>query len=399
MTKPKKTFANVDELFEHLRSLEVETPEPKDLPELEEGEYFHVEYVRHNPVGDGGYLSNMVDLAHSRHEAAEKLTGLVADTEVYAIHVRRYPQPEQGVHVYDEHNSLAVAQSQAYMQMRRADAWEKAHDEIQAAKADLEAGYDQIVTGLEDTEKAHLHVIGDLMDRIRRVEFQLRLDNTSCSYSEPLSILHLLLGVGVRPDEQWERRMISNAKDKVRTERKHHEAVDLARRTGVWPLAPFTHGGNSQERRCACGQTWHMDEVPPWHNGLECQKPTYAEDVAWAKRTGVWPVAKIKEGSKPPVRVCACGEEWLANMVPQRHNGLECQPEKCETAFNGGPCAGDKSHEGICSPHPKDFLKCVVEDCGHPEERHTTTLPEEGSKPFCAECTGTHYEHAFESRS
>ncbi len=275
MSDEKKKFQTLDELFAHLRSLEV-APEPP-LPPLAENEYLHFEYVQWNPIEEGGHYSNMVDVAHSRDEALSKLRELIGSDYVYAIHVRRYPQKEDGVHAYDEVQPFKVAQSKAYMAELRAEQLDRALEAERRSKQGLEDGYEMIVRGLEDTEKALTRVVEKLMDAMRRTHTQLKRDNQGCSYSEPMDLMNLLFGVGITPDEQWEREMLRDAREAVRKERKHREAVDLAQRTGVWPLAPLV--GASARRRCACGMTWHMDEVPSWHNGLECQPyPGCAEE-------------------------------------------------------------------------------------------------------------------------
>jgi hypothetical protein len=349
-------LVDVCEAYEK-RIAEAKTVAP--LPPLQNDEYLHFEYVEWTSVEDGGYYSNMMQTTASREKGMELLRKLIGDENVFALHVRRYPMPDKGVHAYDEIQRLPVAQSQAYMEGLRADKLDEAYSEVVVAKAELETGYDQLVTSMEDTEKALRSVIDKLMDQMRRTSTQLGRDNKNCTYSEPGALHDLLFGSGVIPDEQWERRMLSKAREDVRRARKHREAVERAMETGNWPVAPFEHGGATERRRCACGKTWHMDEVPPWHNGLQCQAPTHEERVAHAKKTSVWPVAKMKSASGPPIRVCACGQEWAASAVPSRHNGLECRPEKCETSFNGGMCAGDKEHEGQCSPNPADFQRVV----------------------------------------
>lgn len=184
-------------------------------------------------------------------------------------------------------------------------------------------------------------VIGELCLRIERTQQQLRRDNQMCVYSEPLDIMNLL---GRETDAA---RVIQRAREKQRRNPAHK-----------------------------------------------------ARELELAKRTGIWPVARIKEGSNPPVRVCACGQEWLVNSVPSRHNGLECQPEVCQTQFNGGPCAGIKGHSGDCTPNADDIPVqeplCTVEGCGHPEDRHTRELPEEGYREYCTECVQNEY-HSFRS--
>ena len=56
------------------------------------------------------------------------------------------------------------------------------------------------------------------------------------------------------------------------------------------------------------------------------------------------------------------------------------------------PC-DDCSRAEQCPP-------CVNEEplcrCGHPEERHTTSLPEEGREKYCTECDGDAERHSFE---
>lgn len=97
----------------------------KSPPPLGEGEYFHFEYLFFDPEDAETGFSNMVELARVPTGAQELAYKLLGDPHVWAIHIRRYEQPEQGVHLYDETQPLAKAQNEAYAERQRADALQK----------------------------------------------------------------------------------------------------------------------------------------------------------------------------------------------------------------------------------------------------------------------------------
>jgi hypothetical protein len=95
------------------------------MPENEGAEHHHFEYLHFDPDDAETGFSNMVDLSYSRFSAQGLAAKLIADPKVWALHIRRYPQPEQDVHLYDETQHLAKAQNIAYRERKRADTLQK----------------------------------------------------------------------------------------------------------------------------------------------------------------------------------------------------------------------------------------------------------------------------------
>lgn len=92
---------------------------------LAEGEFIHFEYLHFDPDDAETGFTNYVEVSHDRRVAADKAAILIRDPKVWAIHIRRYEQPEQGVHLYDETQHLAVAQNKAYAEHKRAETLQK----------------------------------------------------------------------------------------------------------------------------------------------------------------------------------------------------------------------------------------------------------------------------------
>jgi hypothetical protein len=148
--------------------------------------------------------------------------------------------------------------------------------------------------------------------------------------ADPSEVLQLLVKGSNRPVDELVEKGLMTAREEIRKERKHRDAVEMAKATGVWPLARLE--GASDRRRCACGMTWHMDEVPEHHNGLECQPPKDDEAVE-----------------------CDCGMTWPDGKPDPGHGDMYCRAEPCSTQFDAGPCAGIRGHAGDCTPNADDI--------------------------------------------
>lgn len=92
---------------------------------LGEGEFIHFEYLHFDPDDPETGFSNMVEVTHDHAVAAWTVHRLTTDPKVWAIHVRRIPQPEQDVHLYDETQHLAKAQNVAFRERKRAETLQK----------------------------------------------------------------------------------------------------------------------------------------------------------------------------------------------------------------------------------------------------------------------------------
>ncbi len=117
-----------------------------EIPPLGAGEYIHIEYVQGQRDEDEGpvtHFSNMVDIRRTRESAIDKATRLIADEDVWAIHLRRYEPPEQDVHLYDESQPLARAQGEAHQFRTAYEELSQAFMKLEDAKTSMEAEYER----------------------------------------------------------------------------------------------------------------------------------------------------------------------------------------------------------------------------------------------------------------
>jgi hypothetical protein len=307
-----------------------------ELPPLKDGEYFHFEYVEWNPIEDGGYYSNKVEIANTREKALSKLRELIGSDYVYAVHVRRFPMKEQGVNIFDE-RKLPKSQSNAYMQRLRADKLDKAYEELRTSKMKMEDEYERSSQRQEDDLRARDVVIDILLGHIEATHRKLGRDNVNCVVSEPLEYLNLLVPAHTRPGEEWTRTLLRKALKEVRKRREISETDPADTDPSVCRYA------------CTHPVANHNEELGCTHLGCAC---------------------RYKGGQDEAVE-CDCGMTWPTGKMGPGHGDMWCQ--------------------GV---EPL----CAVEGCGHPEERHTTSLPEEGSEEYCAECDGSVSYHDFKSQ-
>jgi hypothetical protein len=94
------------------------------------------------------------------------------------------------------------------------------------------------------------------------------------------------------------------------------------------------------------------------------------------------------------------GKEWREKYPELVLKATRRNCQCCHFGNHDFPCVCDG--QDCCHPdrHAPDKdvpavpeLMCSV--CHHAEERHTASLPEEGSKDYCTECSGTDEYHAF----
>lgn len=117
---------------------------------LGEGEFIHFEYLHFDPDDPETGFSNYVEISHDRRMAQDKAYLLLGDPKVWALHIRRYEQPEQGVHLYDETQHLAKAQNVAFRERRRAETLQKLLDVAVELNATLE---DQLDRAKEELDR------------------------------------------------------------------------------------------------------------------------------------------------------------------------------------------------------------------------------------------------------
>jgi hypothetical protein len=321
---------------------------------------YDIEYAEFITDEDGdGYFINKYKKAENRDDALAIARELLANNNVAGIHLlfrKANTTSAWQDHGHAQTDLVAKSQNEAFKARKELHALGQQYDELHKAKEDLEEGYDRDVESLNIRLEARDKVIERLLDRIRRTYEQVRRDNNKCTYSEPLEIMNLLAGVGQQPDDQWFKKLLEQALREEKQKAKDRKAVELARRTGVWPLARLD--GAADRRICACGQTWHMDEVPENHNGLECQPEPKKEDPAVECDCGMtWPDGKMGSGhGDMHCQALVCSTQFNGGPCAgiKGHLG-DCSPEKCLTQFNGGPCAGIKGHPGDCSPNADDI--------------------------------------------
>lgn len=154
-------------------------------PPMEAGEYYHIEYLKLIPVEDGGYPSNMVDLARTREDLMTKLKASVADTSVYAIHLRRFEPPVKDVHLYDESQPLAKAQGEAYMLRKAYDQAIAAQDNLGSRLHDLNEHMEWLEECREIGREAQEWVINQLHIKLEEIRIQASRDNDDAVMMEP----------------------------------------------------------------------------------------------------------------------------------------------------------------------------------------------------------------------
>lgn len=80
------------------------------------------------------------------------------------------------------------------------------------------------------------------------------------------------------------------------------------------------------------------------------------ETCACGARNRPFPARHGAKGCAPEIVQCHCGKNWIKGDNPDHHTEAEC------------------------------WIPCRI--CGHHEDRHTESLPEEGSRNYCADCSG-----------
>lgn len=219
-------------------------------------------------------------------------------------------------------------------------------DSIRALRAEHAAETKKLRDSIDTLDRALLYrdclvdeletVIATLCSRIERTQNQLKHDNQQCVYSEPLELMNLL---GRKSDPGP---LINDARSRAR--RAKNEELE-------------------RQEKAASGP-----EVCQY----ACTHPERAHGPVGCTRPG----CRCKAPNKKP----------------------------CGTQFDAGPCAGTWLHRGDCTPNADDIVGQVEDEameakcriCGHDDGRHGHTLPEEGRKPQCFECSWADENHEFD---
>lgn len=298
-------------------------------------------------------------------------------------------------------------------------------------------------------------VIGELCHRIERAQSQLRRDNQNCVYPEPLEIMDLL---GRETDPGKVIRILRDRKERAARQKMAPCPNFVQNPEPEKPNVPCSlHKGHAgycivkapeNPRPCplrivedCAGTEGHpgpctpnaddipsVQEVDPADTDLfacqfACTHPAYEHNDQGC--------AVVHCGCKYKGRCRICGHHCALHSKPQegvadfcvecekkggsRHlfDGSAPKPEDrcycgCSRKLHiGNPgaqckgCPGDEErswrHEFFMETEPPSEPVCVYPGCGHPEERHTTSLPEEGRRKYCTECSEHNEFHAFVS--
>jgi len=226
-----------------------------EIPSLKDGEYIHFEYVqaqRDHASGPVLYFRNMVEVADTREKAIEKATALLADEEVYAIHLRRLDAPVKNVHVYDETQPLAVAQNQAYRDRVVTEATTHAYGKLQASKHAMESEYERQQRSAETTItglSAVIETLGDMLDTIRQTA---QRDQRDAVYTDPADIYRLTkVDIGaLRASENRKARKQTPISSQLAPKSASQDSAEEAHR--LIPESAPEDGTGTSEDICVC---------------------------------------------------------------------------------------------------------------------------------------------------
>lgn len=164
------------------------------------GAYWHIENLALTESGPYldfvNYVQVTDDSSHLVEKVGEMIAGIDKDApgDAYAIHIRRIPQPEDGVHLYDETQPLAVAQSDALRYRRAFEALTKRYSELETAKQRMEEGYEREIAILERRIGRKGEENERQAMRLERIHYRARRDLECCVTMEPSEILAIFNG-------------------------------------------------------------------------------------------------------------------------------------------------------------------------------------------------------------
>lgn len=158
---------------------------------LGEGEFIHFEYLHFDPDDPETGFSNYVEISHDRRMAQDKAYLLLGDPKVWALHIRRYEQPEQGVHLYDETQHLAKAQNVAFRERKRAETLQKLLGAAVESNHRLEREYERAEASYETRREADDAVIMHLHDMLEAIRKQASDAQRDAVFLEPADIARM----------------------------------------------------------------------------------------------------------------------------------------------------------------------------------------------------------------
>lgn len=288
-------------------------PNDESTPPLGSDEFFHFEYLHFDPDNAETGFSNMAEVSYDRRMAGDKASRLVADPKVWAIHIRRFEQPEQGVHLYDEAYRLPVAQNAAYRERKRAETLQKLLGAAVESNHKLESAFDAAVDSYEVGKAADDAVIAELVRMLESIREMAVRDQRDAVFTEPADIARMTK-VSLQALRDSERR---KAKERLKRQRETQGT---------------TEGENgpqeaAQARLCTkCGKDdeahimWAQRHLPEFPEDLdprivEARKGMFPGDEEQrrvqveldAMRERVEGTTDTPEAERSPDDVCVCG--------------------------------------------------------------------------------------------
>lgn len=282
-------------------------------PPLGDGEFIHFEYLFFDPEDAETGFSNLVEVSHDRRMAGDKAARLIADPRVWAIHIRRYEQPEPGVHLYDEINHLAVAQNKAFAERRRAETLQQLLGAAVGGACEMDTKHQRTIAHNEITIEAFSAVIDTLAGMLDAIRQQANRDQRDAVYCEPGDIARMAevnLGA-LRASEVRKAKERANLQAEVERGNAITEAENRDRSLPVAAGQPCTRGGcgkpHEDHAGWALGHLWDGSNTKPVPTIVH---PQSAPDTA--------------EAEQSPEDVCTCGHVRRMHQDDKVLGGAQC---------------------------------------------------------------------------
>jgi hypothetical protein len=261
---------------------------------------YDIEYAEYITDEDGdSYFVNKYKKVENRDDALSVARELLANKNVAGIHFlyqKHGTTTQWDREGHPQTDIVAKAQNDAFKARKELKALGEQYNELSQDHERTRQAWNADVESLNLRLAARDTVIEELLTRIRAVYAQLRRDNNNCSYSEPLDIMNLLVGVGQQPDERWYAKLFRTATEDEKRKAKERKSRELGERTGL--------ESRDSAVECDCGMTW--------------------------------PDGKMGQGH---------GDRYCRAQVTQ-----------CPTRFDGGAqCAGTTGHASDCTPNADDI--------------------------------------------
>lgn len=368
------------------------------VPPLGPDEFIHFEYLHFNAEDPQTGFSNYVDISRDRVMAQAKAYKLIADPNVYAIHIRRYEQPEQGVHLYDETQPVAKAQSQAFAERKRADTLQKLLGAAVANNTGLETHYEREVRGLEIRLAAMTEICEELRVKLGQILDRANADQRDAVYLDPGEIARMAT---VRWDSMKQhamRRAKERAGERVEAE---PDGRDYSPTISAGEGECESCGGPADHSEAACDGV----DVPPESTEElhPCKTCGGVEDDHVGYALGHLYVGEGPDAQQLQERLtqAEATTQHLYDRNTLLTNVIDALREQfgskaVEPIFKRVGLDHDlaKLRERVETEVAKGEVEQSPDDicvCEHPRKRHVAEGPEHG----CHDCARDEYDHAF----